>query len=124
MRDRHEVLSRLGPAARREPDRPLPERFVPRVRRDPGRARRGDHGGVRRPSELVISATDRQAAQLETLYDLWGEGPGPDAFFTGQVVVAALDHAEDHRWPMSHPRQSKLWARSPFVRCRCVWRIG
>lgn len=40
---------------------------------------------------VTLCATDDNAARLEDLQDVLGQGPGPDAYVSGQPVLAKLD---------------------------------
>jgi hypothetical protein len=42
------------------------------------------------PSRVTLCATDEVAARLEDLQDVLGQGPGPDAYNSGETVVAEL----------------------------------
>ncbi|WBQ03489.1 ANTAR domain-containing protein [Kribbella sp. CA-293567] len=51
------------------------------------------------PDRITLCTTDDVAARLEDLQDVLGEGPGPTAYRTGQIVVADL-RSEQNSWPM------------------------
>lgn len=61
--------------------------------------------------------SDARADALENLQDVLGEGPGMDAFDSGEVVRTALDRLAEARWPQFVPaaaadvgRDGLLWA--------------
>jgi hypothetical protein len=51
------------------------------------------------PHRVTLCATDKRADLLENFQDVLGEGPGMDAFDSGQPVRAALDQPAAARWP-------------------------
>jgi GAF domain-containing protein len=55
--------------------------------------------GYTGPDRTVLCATDPLAERIEELQDVLREGPGLDAFRTGQVIVVDNPDHED-RWPM------------------------
>jgi ANTAR domain-containing protein/GAF domain-containing protein len=53
------------------------------------------------PSRVTLCATDEAAARLEDLQDVLGQGPGPDAYNSGETVIAELAGADPAgRWLM------------------------
>ena len=52
-----------------------------------------------RAERVTLCATDDTSARLEDLQDVLGQGPGPDAYRSGEMVVAPLDESADRRWP-------------------------
>jgi hypothetical protein len=54
-----------------------------------------------KPERLTLCATDSGATTLEDLQDVLGEGPGPDAYTSGEAVIAVLDGTDPaQRWLM------------------------
>jgi ANTAR domain/GAF domain len=53
-----------------------------------------------RTERVTLCVTDETAARLEDLQDVLGQGPGPDAYRTGQTVTASLGESAAGRWPM------------------------
>lgn len=53
-----------------------------------------------KPERLTVCTTDDVSARLEDLQDVVGEGPGPEADRSGQIVVAQLGDHDDGHWPM------------------------
>jgi hypothetical protein len=53
-----------------------------------------------RTERVTLCVTDETAARLEDLQDVLGQGPGPDAYRTGQTVATSLDSPAAGRWPM------------------------
>src|SRR5580698_4651267 len=54
-----------------------------------------------RSERVTLCATDDVAARLEDLQEVLGQGPGPDAYRSGQAVAAELaSPAAAGRWPM------------------------
>jgi hypothetical protein len=52
-------------------------------------------------TRVTLCATDQVAARLEDLQDVLGQGPGAEAYTSGEVTVAALDTADAaNRWPV------------------------
>jgi hypothetical protein len=52
---------------------------------------------------VTLCVTDAVAGRLEALQDILGQGPGPDAYQSGEPVVAALgDRTAAGRWPVFH----------------------
>ncbi|MFF0267188.1 GAF and ANTAR domain-containing protein [Kribbella sp. NPDC004536] len=51
-------------------------------------------------NRMTLAATDRVAAQLESLQDVLGEGPCHDACLLNEPVVADLRHADSRTWPV------------------------
>jgi hypothetical protein len=50
---------------------------------------------------VTLCVTDQVAARLEDLQEVLGQGPGPDAYRSGQAVTAALGSpAAVSQWPM------------------------
>jgi len=43
------------------------------------------------PARVTLCATDANAARLEDLQDVLGQGPGPDAYTSGETVIARLE---------------------------------
>lgn len=69
------------------------------------------------PHRVTLHATGSRAEALENLQDVLGEGPGMDAFGSGQVVRATLATAAGPRWPFFVPAardligpEAQLWA--------------
>jgi hypothetical protein len=50
-------------------------------------------------NHLTVAVTDDLAARLEDLQEVLDQGPGRDAFLTGQPVITTLDAEADTRWP-------------------------
>jgi hypothetical protein len=44
-----------------------------------------------RPARVTLCATDSNAARLEDLQDVLGQGPGPEAYNSGETVIVTLD---------------------------------
>lgn len=55
------------------------------------------------PHRVTLCTTGGRADMLENLEDILGEGPGLDAFDTGQLVRTGLDRAAAARWPRFVP---------------------
>jgi hypothetical protein len=53
-----------------------------------------------RAERVTLCATDDTAARLEDLQDVLGQGPGQEAYRSGQAVAATLASAAPSRWPM------------------------
>jgi hypothetical protein len=51
-------------------------------------------------NRVTVCATNEVAAALENLQEVLGQGPGLEAARSDTMVVADLDGAGDHRWPM------------------------
>ena len=49
---------------------------------------------------VTLCVTDRTASQLEDLQDVLGQGPGPDAYRSGETVVTSLSDPAAERWPI------------------------
>jgi hypothetical protein len=49
---------------------------------------------------LTVCATDAIAEQIENLQDVLGEGPGPEAYESGEVVSVSLEGDQSERWPI------------------------
>jgi hypothetical protein len=50
---------------------------------------------------VTLCATDEAAARLEDLQDVLGQGPGRDAYVSGEAVIAHLDGSDPNsRWMM------------------------
>lgn len=49
---------------------------------------------------VTLCVTDETAARLEDLQDVLGQGPGPDAYRTGEAIAAPLGGPAAARWPM------------------------
>jgi len=99
MADMSKVLSDLARAIARDPDQPLPKRLcracVEILDMDGGAIVLGHP-----PQRILMCATDEDVARLDQVHEVLGEGPGTDAFRSGQPVIAVLRHAEPYRWPM------------------------
>lgn len=52
------------------------------------------------PERVTLCATNATADRLEDLQEVLGEGPGHDAYTSGQIVEAVLDGEQTQRWPM------------------------
>lgn len=52
------------------------------------------------PERLTVCFTDATADRIADLQDVLGEGPGPDAYRTGQSVTGELGGDQSERWPM------------------------
>jgi hypothetical protein len=52
-----------------------------------------------RPERVTLCTTDDIAARLEDLQDVLGEGPGPTAYVSEEIVAVDLC-AETGRWPL------------------------
>ncbi len=52
-----------------------------------------------RSERTTVYATDHVASRIEDLEEVYGEGPGTDAFATGSVVSGALQEPP-RRWPL------------------------
>jgi hypothetical protein len=52
-----------------------------------------------RPERVTLCTTDDIAARLEDLQDVLGEGPGPTAYASGEIVAVDLC-GETARWPL------------------------
>ena len=48
----------------------------------------------------TLAATDTTAERIEELQEVLGEGPGPDAYLSGTIVVASIDADARGRWPV------------------------
>ncbi len=53
-----------------------------------------------RTERVTLCVTNETAARLEDLQDVLGQGPGPDAYRTGETVATGLDSSAARRWPM------------------------
>jgi hypothetical protein len=54
-----------------------------------------------RSARVTLCATDSNAARLEDLQDVLGQGPGPDAYTSGESVIATLDtDSPSNQWLM------------------------
>jgi hypothetical protein len=53
-----------------------------------------------RTERVTLCVTDETAARLEDLQDVLGQGPGPDAYRTGETIAASLGSPEAGRWPV------------------------
>jgi hypothetical protein len=99
MADMSKVLSDLARAIAREPAQPLPTRLcracVEILDMDGGTIVLGHP-----PQRILMCATDEDAARLDQIHEVLGEGPGTDALRSGEPVIAVLRHAEPYRWPM------------------------
>jgi hypothetical protein len=49
---------------------------------------------------VTLCVTDETAARLEDLQDILGQGPGPDAYRTGETVATSLGSPAAARWPV------------------------
>lgn len=49
---------------------------------------------------VTLCVTDETAARLEDLQDVLGQGPGPDAYRTGETVATSLRSPAAERWPV------------------------
>jgi hypothetical protein len=52
-----------------------------------------------RAERVTLCATDDTSARLEDLQDVLGQGPGQDAYRSGEMVVAPMDETANRRWP-------------------------
>lgn len=101
MTDKALVLAALAQSIASDAQRPLPLRLCQACRD----ILDTDGGAITvaysRPERATLCATDETAARLEDLQEVVGQGPGPDAFGSGEPVVAALG-ADDQaqRWPL------------------------
>lgn len=52
------------------------------------------------PQRMLMCATDEDALRLERVHEVLGEGPGTDAFRSGDPVTGAVHSREAGPWPM------------------------
>jgi hypothetical protein len=52
------------------------------------------------PERVTLSSTNLTSERLENLQEILGEGPGPDAYTSGHLVVARVGGPETERWPL------------------------
>jgi hypothetical protein len=52
------------------------------------------------PGRTTLCTTDEQAAQVEDLQEVLGEGPSYAASREGRLVAVAVDGGSDERWPL------------------------
>jgi len=52
------------------------------------------------PQRVTLCATDEEAAQLEDLQEVFGEGPGYTAYLERTIQTLVVDGAVDSRWPL------------------------
>jgi hypothetical protein len=52
------------------------------------------------PDRLTVCATDPTTERIENLQDVLGEGPGAEAYLSGEIVSACLEGEQTERWPM------------------------
>lgn len=55
------------------------------------------------PEHTTLATTDPIAQRLEDLQELLGEGPGPDAYRSGTIIIATIDEVVRRRWPVFVP---------------------
>jgi hypothetical protein len=60
------------------------------------------------PHRVTLCTTGRRADALENLQDVLGEGPGMDAFDSGQLIRTGLDAAAAVRWPRFIPAAARI----------------
>ena len=101
MAGRPGILAQLARAAAESGDRaPLPLRLC----RTYVHIMQVDGGAITlaytRPERVTICVTDETAERLEDIQEVLGEGPGPDAYRSGGIVVGALNGDQSAAWPM------------------------
>jgi hypothetical protein len=103
MSDKAALLARLASLVAVDVRRPLTERLCDACRQMLG----GDGASVTiavpAGERITLSATDAEAAALEDLQEVLGEGPVLDAYSTGAPVHVTLDDAALRRWPRFSP---------------------
>ena len=110
------LLSRMARAVAREAaDHPLTWRACHAVRDLLG----GDGASLTiensTPDRVTLCATDDRSAMLENLQDVLGEGPGMDAFDSGQSQAAGLDPVAEARWPQFIPAAGRVIGAGAFL---------
>ncbi len=102
MTDKAEVLARLArELAVRDRQLPLPLRLCHAC----ADILDTDGGAITlaytHSERVTLCATDATAARLEDLQEILGQGPGADAFTSGEAVIATLDQQDpEGRWAM------------------------
>lgn len=100
MTEHAKVLARLAMVvADRASERPLTWRLCEACRQLLG----ADSAAITIDSatldHLTVAATDDLAARLEDIQDVLDQGPGRDAFLTGEPVITMLDADAEIKWP-------------------------
>jgi hypothetical protein len=67
------------------------------------------------PHRVTLCTTDERADLLENLQDVLGEGPGMDAFDSGQPVRTGLDRQAAARWPHFVPAAAGVVSRDGLL---------
>lgn len=52
------------------------------------------------PERVTLATTDEVAARIESLQEVLGQGPGPDAYRTGVPETVQLTGPHSERWPL------------------------
>jgi len=99
MADMSEVLSELARAIARDPEQPLPKRLC-RATVDILEMGGGSIVLGRHPQRMLMCATDEDAMRLERMHEVLGEGPGTDAYRSGDPVTRTLNSRGAGPWPM------------------------
>jgi hypothetical protein len=75
------------------------------------------------PERITMCATDEISARLEDLQDVLGEGPGSQAYQSGELVVTDLKTGEG-RWPLFTDAARRMVGLALFLRAAGlpVWR--
>jgi len=85
--------------ARQEADRPLPLRLCGAATDLLGASGSALTVAYTTPDRVTLCSTTDEAARLEDLQEVLGQGPGPLAYDTRLHVHAVLDEVADARWP-------------------------
>jgi hypothetical protein len=114
--DRAALLSRLAQAVAREPAaHPLTWRVCHAAREVTGVDGASITMDNSAPNRITLCATDMRSDMLENLQDVLGEGPGRDAFDSGQPMQTGLDVKAASRWPQFIPAAEKVLGAEAFL---------
>lgn len=105
---RHTVLARLARIVARDADRlPLGQRLCTAVVDLLGVQGAVLTFGYDEPARLTVWASDETASWLDGIQEVLGEGPGWEAFQSGEIVSTTLN--EDGRWALfSHAAEEEV----------------